>query len=722
MKMERNEQLREAWEFVENTGTSIFLTGKAGTGKTTFLKTVVEKSKKRLIVVAPTGVAAINAGGVTIHSFFQLPLSPFVPGTQTKNKFDFGKEKRKIIASLDLLIIDEISMVRADLLDAIDNVLRRYKDRYQPFGGVQLLMIGDLQQLTPVVTPEDEIILKPYYDTPYFFGSKALKQISYVTIQLKTVYRQQDNLFISILNHIRKGQPTADDIQLLNQRYNPTFIPKAEDGYIRLTTHNNAANGYNNCELQRLSSESFSFNAQIEGNFPEYSYPTSPILTVKQGAQVMFIKNDPLGRYYNGRIGHVVSVDSDHIVVKCPDDSQNINVEPLEWENTHYKLNVETKEIESEVQGTFKQFPLKLAWAITIHKSQGLTFSHAIIDAVHSFAPGQVYVALSRCTSLEGLVLASPITPQAIINDEKVDNYILQQEVEAQKSIAQLPALKEEYFRYLLLELFNFQTILFKEEYMVRLMAEFFYRSHTKIAELHKQTLANTKQNVLEVSYKWSKLIRQLPHEQMHEPDFLSRVSRGASYFEQTIESIYAKPLTLTADVKTNNKQAMARLTDALLELKQAVHSHKNLLKKIAERGFSVSIYLKEKNLSLLESLEDGKKSKRTKTNKQTTTKVPKAPKESTYSITFRLFSQGLTPKEIAIERCMAVSTIYSHLQKFIDSNKISIQQVIEPERIRTTQRIIQMVGKDEGITAIKALCPPDISYEEIRMVISVMK
>jgi DNA-binding NarL/FixJ family response regulator len=436
----------------------------------------------------------------------------------------------------------------------------------------------------------------------------------------------------------------------------------------------------------------------------------------------MFIKNDPLGRYYNGRIGHVVSVDSDHIVVKCPDDSQNINVEPLEWENTHYKLNVETKEIESEVQGTFKQFPLKLAWAITIHKSQGLTFSHAIIDAVHSFAPGQVYVALSRCTSLEGLVLASPITPQAIINDEKVDNYILQQEVEAQKSIAQLPALKEEYFRYLLLELFNFQTILFKEEYMVRLMTEFFYRSHTKIAELHKQTLANTKQNVLEVSYKWSKLIRQLPHEQMHEPDFLNRVSRGASYFEQTIESIYAKPLTLTADVKTNNKQAMARLTDALLELKQAVNSHKNLLKKIAERGFSVSIYLKEKNLSLLESLEDGKKSKRTKTNKQTTTKVPKAPKESTYSITFRLFSQGLTPKEIAIERCMAVSTIYSHLQKFIDSDKISIQQVIEPERIRTIQRIIQMVGKDEGTTAIKALCPPDISYEEIRMVISAMK
>lgn len=717
--MERNQQLREAWEFVENTGTSIFLTGKAGTGKTTFLRTVVEKSRKRLIVVAPTGVAAINAGGVTIHSFFQLPLSPFVPGAQTKNKFDFGKEKRKIIASLDLLIIDEISMVRADLLDAIDSVLRRYKDRYKPFGGVQLMMIGDLQQLTPVVTPEDEAILKPYYETPYFFGSKALKSISYVTIQLEKVYRQEDDSFISILNHIRNGQTTQEDIQLLNQRYNPTFVPKAEEGYIRLTTHNNTANWYNNSELQKLKEQSFNFNATVEGVFPEYSYPTSPCLTIKKGAQVMFIKNDPQGRYYNGRIGHVASVDQQHVVVKCSGQQETINVEPLEWENTHYKLNPDTKEIEAEVQGTFKQIPLKLAWAITIHKSQGLTFSHAIIDANHSFAPGQVYVALSRCTSLDGLILASPITPQSIINDERVDDYIAHQELEAKKSIAQLPALKEEYFRHLLLELFNFQSLLFKEEYMVRLMTEFFYRSHTKITELHKQTLLDSKQKILEIAYKWAQIITQMSHEQLHNSDFLKRVSSGADYFNRTIASIFTKPILLTSDIKINNKQAMARLTDSLQDLKQDVLSRQKLLKEIAQKEFSVSTYLKEKNLSLLETMENDQKSRKTRANSQ---KARKEPKEKTCDVTFRLFNQGLTPKEIAIERCLTMSTIFSHLQKFIDSGQLNVQQVIAPEKIQNIKRVIQMVGKSESSTAIKALCPPDTTYEEIRMVLNTLQ
>ena len=261
--METNQELRRAWDFVEHTGRSIFLTGKAGTGKTTFLRTVVEQSKKRSIVVAPTGVAAINAGGVTIHSFFQLPFTPYVPNAHIQSKFDFGKEKRRIIASLDLLIIDEISMVRSDLLDAVDSVLRRYRDRYKPFGGVQLMMIGDLQQLTPVVTPEDEVLLRPYYDTPYFFGSKALAQIDYVTIQLNKVYRQEDSAFLDVLNHVREACPTADDLATLNSRYNPTFIPKSGEGYIRLTTHNRLADNYNDNELSKLPYHSFSFRARI---------------------------------------------------------------------------------------------------------------------------------------------------------------------------------------------------------------------------------------------------------------------------------------------------------------------------------------------------------------------------------------------------------------------------------------------------------------------------
>ena len=381
---EENQALREAWDFVEHTGRSIFLTGKAGTGKTTFLKTVIERSKKRSIVVAPTGVAAINAGGVTIHSFFQLPFSPFVPNARIKSKFDFGKEKRRIIASLDLLVIDEISMVRSDLLDAIDSVLRRFRDRYKPFGGVQLLMIGDLQQLTPVVTAEDEALT-----------------------------------FIDVLNHIREAHPTAEDLTLLNNRYKPAFIPKPGEGYIRLTTHNHLADSYNEHELAKLSGRSYTFQAKIEGNFPEYSYPTSEQLTLKQGAQVMFVKNDPTGnlRYFNGRIGEIVEISDSRVFVLCPDDSEAIEVEPLEWENTQYQLNPETREIETKVQGKFRQLPLRLAWAITIHKSQGLTFDHAIIDANLSFAPGQVYVALSRCRTLDGMVLSAPIEARAIISD-----------------------------------------------------------------------------------------------------------------------------------------------------------------------------------------------------------------------------------------------------------------------------------------------------------------
>ena len=603
---ENNKELRYAWDFVEHTGRSIFLTGKAGTGKTTFLKTVVEHSSKRSIVVAPTGVAAINAGGMTIHSFFQLPFSPFVPNAKIKSKFDFSKDKRKIIASLDLLIIDEISMVRSDLLDAIDSVLRRFRDRYKPFGGVQLLMIGDLQQLTPVVTPDDERMLAPYYDTPYFFGSKALAQIEYVTIQLETVYRQQDETFLSLLNHIREGCPTANDLTLLNSRFQPTFIPKPEDGYIRLTTHNQMANNYNESELKKLRGQSFTYQARIEGVFPEYSYPTAETLILKEGAQVMFVKNDPSGRhrYYNGRIGHVTLAESNRLEVVCPGDSEAIEVEPLEWENARYTLNNETQEIETEVLGKFAQLPLRLAWAITIHKSQGLTFDRAIIDASLSFAPGQVYVALSRCRSLEGMVLASRITPQAIINDERVDDYISHQEEEAQRSIGQLSTLKDEYYRYLLMELFDFKDILYREEYLARLIIEFFYHSHTDIAELHKRALEDYKQQVIDIATKWCAMIQRMTIAELHETEFLERVKRSAAYFEQTLDKTMSKPLSLVSDIKSQNKVAMKRLTENHADLQQAWLSRRYLLKQMSERTFTTADYLRQKQHSLLDAID----------------------------------------------------------------------------------------------------------------------
>ena len=718
--METNQELRRAWDFVEHTGRSIFLTGKAGTGKTTFLRTVVEQSKKRSIVVAPTGVAAINAGGVTIHSFFQLPFTPYVPNAHIQSKFDFGKEKRRIIASLDLLIIDEISMVRSDLLDAVDSVLRRYRDRYKPFGGVQLMMIGDLQQLTPVVTPEDEMLLRPYYDTPYFFGSKALAQIEYVIIQLDKVYRQEDPAFLDVLNHIREACPTADDLATLNSHYNPTFIPKSGEGYIRLTTHNRLADNYNDSELSKLPYHSFSFKAQIEGNFPDYSYPTSELLVLKQGAQVMFVRNDPTGehRYYNGRIGEIVEISDSRVCVLCPGDSEAIDVEPLEWENAQYQLNPETRVIETKVQGKFRQLPLRLAWAITIHKSQGLTFERAIIDANLSFAPGQVYVALSRCKSLDGMVLSAPIEARAIIADERVESYISHQEEEARKSIEQLPQLKEEYYRHLLLELFDFHDIFYKEEHLLRLMTEFFYHSHTDIVELHKRVLSNLSTQTMSVSEKWLQKIRQMQQKQMHSDEFLERVKRSAAYFEESISTVFAKALNLATDIKTGNKQAMSRFTDSLTETRQAVLSRRYLLARIAEQGFSIATYLHEKQYSMLDAIdEDSVKTKRGRKPKKE--KPKKEPKEKTWNITYQLFRQGMNPEEIARERNLTVGTIIGHLVRFIPSGEVTLSDLIPPEHQEAILKVIQTIGTGEGKTAIKNLCPPEVTYQEVEIMMS---
>ena len=726
METKTNEALSRAWDFVEYTGRSIFLTGKAGTGKTTFLKTVVQESKKRLVVVAPTGVAAINAGGVTIHSFFQLPFTPYIPNSRIQSKFDFSKEKRRIIASLDLLIIDEISMVRSDLLDAVDAVLRRYRDRYQPFGGVQLLMIGDLQQLTPVVKPEEENVLKTWYDTPYFFGSKALQQIDYVTLQLEKVYRQQDGLFLDILNHIREACPTPEDLTQLNRRYVPEFAPQAEDGYIRLTTHNYLADNYNENELTKLPGASFRFKARIEGNFPEYAYPTSMELELKEGAQVMFVKNDPTSdhRYYNGRIGRVVEINASHIEVLCPGDAEAIDVEPLVWENAQYQINPETREIETHIQGRFHQLPLRLAWAITIHKSQGLTFEHAIIDANLSFAPGQVYVALSRCKSLEGMVLSAPLDAKAVITDQRVEYYINRQEAEAQRSIAQLPLLKEEYHRQLLLELFDFREMLYSEEHLLRLMSEFFYHSHTDLTERHKRVLADFSARVITVSNKWEQQLRQMPLPQLRDETFLERVRRSASYFEETIDNVFGNVLTLTTEVKSNNKQAMSRFTEALAAVRQAVLSRRCLLEQISALGFEPSTYLREKQHALLDALdEDLLKKRKTKAPKAPKAPKPKKePKEKTWNITRQLYDQGLTPDAIAKERGLTLGTIMGHLSRFVATGEISLSDILSKEHHEAILKAVRLIGPDDGRTAIKNLCPPEVTYAEIELVLSTME
>ncbi|MFD0834922.1 helix-turn-helix domain-containing protein [Mariniflexile aquimaris] len=482
--MSKNQELELAWDFVEKTDRNVFLTGKAGTGKTTFLHSLKQKSFKRLVVVAPTGVAAINAKGVTIHSFFQMAFGPVLPeetgfqrsesGFQRK----FNKTKIDIIKSLDLLIIDEISMVRADLLDGIDQVLKRYRDRTKVFGGVQVLMIGDLQQLSPVVKDNEWDLLKNYYDTPYFFSSKVFKSCNPISIELKHIYRQDNEVFISILNEIRNNKLTSKSAALLNERYIVDFVPNKNDGYITLTTHNNRANAMNDLELQKITSKSYFYKAAVEGNFPEYSYPTHEKLELKKGAQVMFVKNDSTSekRYFNGKIGEVIELNKDEVTVRCQGDDFDIVVTPEIWENINYSINKETKEITEQVSGAFSQMPLRLAWAITIHKSQGLTFDRAIIDAQASFAHGQTYVALSRCRTLEGIVLKNPISEDSIINDMRVSSF--NESVEnKQPNEAILNESQKVYQLNLVEELLNFYDFM----YPVNRLMDIYYKNSSSL-------------------------------------------------------------------------------------------------------------------------------------------------------------------------------------------------------------------------------------------------
>ncbi|MDO8970499.1 MAG: AAA family ATPase, partial [Saprospiraceae bacterium] len=462
MSIQSNPQLELAFEYVRNTRKNIFLTGKAGTGKTTFLHQIKQESSKRMVVVAPTGVAAINAGGMTIHSFFQLPFGPFLPGNTTDpaRKRNFSGEKIRLIQSLELLVIDEISMVRADVLDGIDEVLRRYKDRYKPFGGVQLLMIGDLHQLPPVVKDEEWHLLREHYQTVYFFGSHALRNTDPVSIELKHIYRQSDDTFIKLLNKVRNNQIDESVLNALNSRYIAGFQPDEQEPYITLTAHNASAQTINQEKLAAIAQPLQSFKATIQNDFPNYAFPADEIFECKMDAQVMFVKNDIARekRFYNGKIGKITGFGEGIIYVRCPDESEDIAVTPAEWTNVKYTLNEQSKEVTEQLLGTFTQYPLKLAWAITIHKSQGLTFERAIIDAQAAFAHGQVYVALSRCKSFEGIVLRSKIIHSSVRTDQVVKNYTDEADKNAPDEKHLLQS-KAEYQQSLLLELFDFARL-----------------------------------------------------------------------------------------------------------------------------------------------------------------------------------------------------------------------------------------------------------------------
>lgn len=606
--MEVNKELDLAFNFIEKTNRNLFLTGKAGTGKTTFLHKIKTESLKRLVVVAPTGVAAINAKGVTIHSFFQLSFEPFIPNAPAKSttiQRKFGKTKINIIKSLDLVIIDEISMVRADVLDGIDEVLRRYKDRTKPFGGVQLLLIGDLQQLSPVVRPNEWQLLKNYYQTAYFFSSIAYQKAAVLSIELKQIYRQQNQAFISILNEIRNDKLSSASAEILNKQYQPDFNPKKEDGYITLTTHNNRADAINQKELDNIDTKEREYIANISGDFNEKTYPNSENLALKEGAQVMFIKNDssPEKRYYNGKIGTVISLDEDTITVKCSDDDI-IEATYETWENIKYTLNKETKEISDKVEGTYTQIPLRLAWAITIHKSQGLTFDKAIIDAEASFAHGQTYVALSRCKTLEGIVLKTPIKAASIINDATINTFTKKLE-ENEPNEADLQASKKAFQLNLMGEVFDYHPFL----YPVKRLIDIYYSNKNTLAGNIIQPLETIKDKgiipLLKINNSFKKQLESLAitvENPEQDATIQERFKKAITYFkDQTKQSIATvlSTLTFTTDNQAVSKDIEKQLKD--VEDKLAIKT--KILEALSD-NFSTESYLKIRANSILEVSE----------------------------------------------------------------------------------------------------------------------
>ena len=583
-----NHELDTAFKYLLHTNQSVFLTGKAGTGKTTFLHTLKHKTPKRITVVAPTGVAAINAGGVTIHSLFQLAFSPFIPSAYDAKPSNevkkFSKEKINIIKSIDILVIDEISMVRCDVLDAVDAVMRRFRSRNQPFGGVQLLLIGDVNQLAPVIKDDEWQILKNYYDTVFFFSSLALKKLVPVIIELKQIFRQSDEVFIDLLNKVRNKTFDTSTFELLNSRLDVhVFEDEKDDGYITLTSHNAASKEINQDKLDRLKTPSVNFKADVKGDFPEYLFPTDETLELKEGAQVMFLRNDSTKekRFFNGKIGKIVICESNKIVVET-DDHSAITVEKEEWTNMRYAYNEKSKTIEEHPIGTFRQFPLKLAYAITIHKSQGLTFDKVIIDAQDAFSSGQVYVALSRCRSLEGIILSSPITPSSIKVDKAIDQFNSQisQSVldENQLRIAQI-----QFQETLLMEWVDFEPIRAAFTHLLKHMhehsASIDRNAHASLIEYYKITSDET--GAYMMGFK-KQLMAMLNKEVLPEEDLKlqERVQKAAEYFAPRMADI-AQQLKFFY-LKTDNKTVNEVLQNDVHSLKKALF--------IKEQGFKACL------------------------------------------------------------------------------------------------------------------------------------
>ena len=733
-----NQKLEFVEELVLYTDSHIFLTGRAGTGKTTFLRNLQDKTYKRMVVVAPTGVAAINAGGQTIHSFFQLPFGPQIPEDAPKISSDdastehvakssaktlasqyqkLSKTKLNIMRSLDLLVIDEISMVRADVLDAIDAVLRRARRSPKPFGGVQLLMIGDVHQLAPVAKSEEWEILSPYYQSVYFFGSHVLQKTPFLCVELDHIYRQHDEDFIALLNKVRDNRMDAECIRLLNQRYLPDFVPNDKDGYITLTTHNYQADEINESKLEALPSKTLSFNAEVKGTFPENTYPTKETLELKIGAQVMFVKNDPSSEkaFFNGKIGQVVGYDevTNSVAVRC--DDEIITVGTLTWQNMEYSINAENQNIEEKEVGSFTQIPLRLAWAVTIHKSQGLTFDKLIVDAAQAFAHGQVYVALSRCTSLEGLVLKTRIPSNALVNDHAVNQFV-EHIPELEPTRERVDQLRHEFELEIMLELIDFYG-LYKD--FGKLM-KVLYDNETLFEIDMIQDLSQRRNKFLEtlcgVSSKFENQIKVL-HAQApcceQNPVLQERLKKGAAYFKEHLEDLTHGFFELS--FKTGNKAVNQRFDDLLAQFKEELVVKRRCLESCLD-GFSIKAYLRAKAVASIDGGEPKTKSKAKSKMKTKEKAKPREPKISTFEITKTMIDEGLSFKEIAAKRNMAISTIYDHVYRLIEQDQYDALQFVDEDHYQTIRDYFESTC-DPTISAAKEVLGNGFGYGEIKMV-----
>ena len=603
--------LELAEKYITTTNVSLFLTGKAGTGKTTFLRRIVQTVGKRCVVLAPTGVAAVNAAGVTIHSFFQLPLCLYLPDVKElvteyqmpEKHRSLRKEKIRIIRTLDLIIIDEISMVRADLLDAVDMTLRKYRRSSKPFGGVQLLMIGDVHQLPPVVTDEERPWMERVYPSPFFFHSKALQKLHYITIELTHIFRQQDARFIGLLNNIRENRLDNETLQALNQRCHPGFDPPDSEGYIRLTTHNYQADNVNRRKLEALKGRPFELKATVEGNFPEGSFPTEGKLVLKKGAQVMFVKNDASGgAYFNGKLATVEGFDEEQGVAVVDREGNHIVVSRERWENIRYEVDPKDNQIKQKVDGTFVQYPLKLAWAITVHKSQGLTFDKVIIDAQNAFTFGQVYVALSRCRTLEGLVLESRISGSCIFDNADVVEF--NRSFPTMETVQQqLDGSQAEYYFAQVYELFDFTALNHAAERLRRIFMQHLVRIYPQQAQKMADLYDTQVVNLLSVSEKFHRQLMQIRQQtggDVTNAQLNERIAKGVAYFGEQLGRINLVAATLL-EVEVENKAVAEELEEWAEAFRDAVGVKEHCFGRIGSEGFSTVVYNQAKVDFLLE-------------------------------------------------------------------------------------------------------------------------